>query len=185
MSEGEARRAAMLELGGKAQVREQVREIRAGFLVETFLQDARIGARSMWHSRRVTAAAVLSLGVGIGLNSVIFSAVDAVLLRPLPYRDPDRLVALDQTLKFYRNGLGPAGLAAANFLDWQSQSRSFEGMAVYDRVNTRRVLTVREGATVVTGYNVSANFPLCSVSRRRSAGHSCRTKTIRTPRSWC
>ena len=92
--------------------------------LENFAQDLRYGARSLARSPGFTAVAVIALALGIGANTAIFSVVNAVLLRPLAYRDAGRLVTL---LHF-----GTAPVAAANYLDWRDQSHSFETMAAAD-----------------------------------------------------
>jgi putative ABC transport system permease protein len=90
----EARRAARLELGGVEQVKENVREVRAGAWLDSLLQDLRYGARMLRKNPGFTAVAVLTLALGIGANTAIFSLMDSLLFRRLPVQQPDRLLEL-------------------------------------------------------------------------------------------
>jgi putative ABC transport system permease protein len=92
LSPREARRHALLELGGVEQVEERVREIRMGQFIETAWRDVRLGIRTLVHSPIFTVVTVLSLAVGIGANNAIFSVVNGLLLRPLSYPESERLV---------------------------------------------------------------------------------------------
>jgi predicted permease len=94
MTEEEARRAAKLHLGGIAQTEEVYREARGLHFVETFLQDLRYAARMLSRTPAFTAVIIVSLALGIGANTAIFSAIDAVMLRMLPVEEPQRLVML-------------------------------------------------------------------------------------------
>src|SRR4051794_22158 len=111
LSREEARRQALIELGGIEQVKEQVREVKMGAWIETLWQDTRFAVRTLRRSPGFTLAAVLALALGIGATTAIFSVVDAVLLRPLPYAEPDRLAVIF-------NGTSSA-VSPANFLDWR------------------------------------------------------------------
>src|SRR5262245_7476084 len=91
----EARRAALIELGGKEQVKEKVRETRAGHLIETLWRDLRYGLQMLRRDPGFTAAAVFSLALGIGANTAIFSLMDAVLLKMLPVKNPEQLFFLE------------------------------------------------------------------------------------------
>src|SRR5205823_6686078 len=88
-------------------------------------QDLRYSARTFIKTPAFTAVAVLSLALGIGANTTIFSMCNAMLFKPLPYAEPDRIVMLSER---QRDGK-PGDVAPANFVDWRDASRSFSGMA--------------------------------------------------------
>ena len=92
-----------------------------------FLQDVRYGVRALAKDPGFTAVAILALALGIGANTAIFSVVNGVLLLPLPYRDPDRLMRLAETSP----GFARMAVAYPNFVDWKQQSRSFERLAAF------------------------------------------------------
>ncbi|MGH9430507.1 MAG: ADOP family duplicated permease [Terriglobia bacterium] len=92
-----ARREAMMELGGVEQVKQRVREVRIGTLLDTLFQDLGYGIRQLRRSPGFTAVAVISLALGIGANTAIFSLIDAVMLRMLPVEKPEQLVLLNWT----------------------------------------------------------------------------------------
>jgi putative ABC transport system permease protein len=127
MNEREARQAAMVEVGGIEQVKEEVRAGRTGFALETLLQDIRYGLRSLLKKPGFTLTAVIALALGIGANTAIFSVINGVLLRSLAYADPDRIVTLWE--KSLTGGNQENVISPANFLDWQKQSTSFDAMA--------------------------------------------------------
>jgi predicted permease len=92
LNPAEARRAALIETGGIEQVKERVREVRMGHFLETIWQDLRFSVRMLLKKPGFTLIAVLSLALGIGANTALFSVVDAMLLKPLPVTEPERLV---------------------------------------------------------------------------------------------
>ena len=130
MSPAEACRSAQLTVGGVTQVKEQVREVRAGAWVETVFQDLRYALRTFRRSPVFFLVAVFTLGLGIGANTAIFSVVNAALLRSLPYPDPSRLVVLWGNVK--RTRIERRGASYPDYCDWRDQSRSFAGMAAFD-----------------------------------------------------
>src|SRR3954468_14755851 len=115
------------------------------------LSDLRFASRALLQRPGFTAAAVGTLALGIGANAAIFSVAHAVLLRPLPYRDPERLVlVLADNLKI---GVDGAGLALGDFLDLRRRSRTLSGLAVY--ITRNFDLTGRATPEVVRGVQAS------------------------------
>ncbi|MGH9840159.1 MAG: ABC transporter permease, partial [Blastocatellia bacterium] len=96
-------------------------------LEDEMFQDVRFGVRMLLKQKGFTLVAVLTLALGIGANSAIFSVVNAVLLRPLPYRDPDRLV----TVSYYRAMYDNDSATGADFLEWRDQAKVFEHIGAY------------------------------------------------------
>jgi putative ABC transport system permease protein len=126
MAPAEARRQARAEAGGAAQVKERVRDERAGAALETVARDAAFALRSLRRTPGFAAVAVLTLALGIGATTAIFSAVHAVLLRPLPYPDPDRLTVL--WLNNAQEQIERDVTSFPTFLDWRDAS-AFEALA--------------------------------------------------------
>jgi putative ABC transport system permease protein len=129
MTPEKARREAERRFGRLTRVKEQGYEVRGGRWLETFWQDCRYGARSLRKSRAFTVAALVTLALGIGANTAIFSVVEAVLLRALPYRDADRVVLLWENNRM--RGRPHNVVNPENFLDWRDQSASFDEMAAF------------------------------------------------------
>jgi putative ABC transport system permease protein len=125
LSPAEARRQALLRFGGPQQAKEGHREARSLPLLETLLQDLRFAFRTLRKSLGFTAIAVLTLALGIGASTSIFSVVDAVLLRPLPYPNPQQIVTV---WELSANGRR-MHFADPNFLDFREQNHSLVGLA--------------------------------------------------------
>jgi predicted permease len=115
-------------------------------------QDVRFAVRMLGRSRGLTAIAILALALGIGANTAIFSVVNAVLVRPLPYPNPERLVWLSEV----QPNLPQAPFSAGDFLDFQARSQSFEELAAMHRVNFTE--TGRGSAERLPGMVVTPNF---------------------------
>jgi putative ABC transport system permease protein len=126
----EARRQAILRFGGSVQLKEQQHADRGIPFVDTLRQDLRYAVRALGRNRGFTAAAVLTLGIGIGATTMMFGVVQAVLLRPLPYAQPDRLVRIyeNNPLKHWSKNV----VAPANYADWKAQNTAFEDIAAYE-----------------------------------------------------
>jgi putative ABC transport system permease protein len=120
MAPDEARRAALLETGGIDQVRESVRDERRGAVLENVVRDATFAFRSLRRAPGFALVAVLTLALGIGATAAIFSAVNAVLLRPLPYPDADRLMVL--WLNNRQEQIERDVTSYPTFLDWHEAS---------------------------------------------------------------
>jgi len=153
-SPADAAAAARRELGNEGLIKEVTREQWRGASLDPLFQDARYGVRLLRRSPGFTAVAVTALALGIGANTAIFSVVDGVLLRPLPFPDSGRIVAV-QPLQTQ-----PAPSAAAgsypDFFDWRAQSRSFSAMA--SRRGHGVTLTSLTPAVHLRGQMVSADF---------------------------
>jgi hypothetical protein len=129
MSEAEARRRARVLFGGHEQVKEDCRDSRGTSFVENARQDLRYAARQLRANPTFAVVIILTLALSIGANSAIFSVFHGVLIQPLPYRQPDRLVRI-----FLSNSAYPKfPLNPFDFRDFRARSTSFEEMAAYMR----------------------------------------------------
>jgi len=127
LSPEDARRRALAESGGMEQVKQAVRNSRAGTLAESLGQDIRFGVRQLGRNPAFTWTAVITLGLGIGATTAIFSAVYALLLRPLPYPDADRLMYVFQM--WPKRDWSPAPMVSQDFVAAQSTLKSFQPLA--------------------------------------------------------
>jgi predicted permease len=148
----EARRQAALEFGGMEAIKESCRESRRVHFMETLLQDLRYGLRMLRRNPSFTAVAVVTLALGIGANTAIFSVINGVLLNRLPYQDPDRLVLLHESKVNFEEG----AISYPNFLDWQKDNQVFTAMAAFRF--TGMTLTGQGEAERLTGRMISAGF---------------------------
>jgi predicted permease len=163
LSPRDADAASRRAMGNVTLAREDARSVWMGLSAEGLLQDVRYGARALWKSRAFTAVAVLTLALGIGGGAMMFSVVNGVLLRPLPYRDPGGVVML-WTVDPSR-GVHEAGTSFPTFNDWRGQIRSFDDLAIWQGHAVD--LTGTDAPERVMGALVSANaFTLLGVAPR-------------------
>jgi hypothetical protein len=151
----EARRAALIELGGNENVKEKIREVSAGHQLETLLQDLRYGLRMLGRNPGFAGVVLLSLALGIGANTTIFSLLDAVLLKMLPVKNPEQLFFLE------RGGGPPSPKRSSNltypfFEQLRAQNDALAGVCTFvgGLVNVR----LDRQAEVVQGQRVSGSF---------------------------
>jgi hypothetical protein len=160
MEPDQARRAAKIELGGVEQVKEQVRAVRTGAWMDSLVQDIRLALRVLRKNPGFTAVVVLTLALGIGANTAIFTVAYDVLLRPLPYRNAGKLVMVwedDSLYGFPENTPSPG-----NYSAWKAQNHVFTDMAAYNSGSFN--LTGHGNPEALWGVQVTANmFPLLGV----------------------
>ena len=128
MTREEARYAALRELGGVEQIKEECRDMRRVNYIENLVQDVRYGLRMLARNRGFAAVAIITLALGIGANTAIFSVVDTVLLRPLPFKDPSRLVWATERFPFAH---GAANVISPDFIGWKDRNQVFEQIGAF------------------------------------------------------
>jgi len=148
----EARRQARLQFGSVARATEECREERGISSIEIAASDLRFALRQLRKSPSFTAIAVLTLALGIGANTAVFSIVYSALLKPLPYHDAARLMVLNETTP----KVGVVSVSYPNFLDWRAQSHSFSEVAALQEVSFN--LSGITEPESVSGLAVSPNF---------------------------
>ncbi len=152
----EAERLARIELGGIAQLREAHRETRSLPFIDTLVQDLRYAFRGMRRNAGFTAFTILIAGLGIGASSTVFSVVNALLLRPLPFRDPGRLVRISNG---NGNGNEFTSTQTEHYSDLRELNRSFSDLAGFaDWGVVDRQLTGSGEPDRLTSVPVTANF---------------------------
>jgi putative ABC transport system permease protein len=155
MGQDEARRAARLELGGLQQVKEQVRQVRTGQLLEEFLHDLRYGARTLRKNPAFTVVAILALALGIGANTAMFSVAYGILLRPLPYAHADRVAVV--FMNYFPRDFKFGTMCIRDYQMWKENNRAFENPSLFRGL--RMDIGGREGVPEqVQGASVTAGF---------------------------
>ena len=151
MSPEAAHRAAMREFGNDTRLKEQSHEI-VGFRVETVWQDFRFAIRQLRRSPGFTITAILMLALGIGASVAIFAFVDAALIKPLPYQDPNRLVDVNERAAMFPR----SNLSYQDYVDWKKMNKVFSAMEAY--TGTGYLLNTPSGAEPVQAARVSDGF---------------------------
>ena len=156
----EAERQAHIEFGGYQRVKEECREAMGTHLVETIIQDVGFGWRVLRKSPGFTAVAILTLALGIGANTAVFSVVYAALLRPLPYAAPNQLIALSEVRPQLETPTGDEmpywNASYPDYLDWTRQSKIFRSFAGFSP--QQFLLRGAGGAELVQGGQTTTNF---------------------------
>ena len=161
VSHAAARRAALVELGGVEQVKEEVREIRIGNMLESILHDLRFGMRTLSKNIGFTGVVILALALGIGANTTMFSVAYGILMRPLPYPDAGRVALV--YMHFSPQNFDRGTLCIADYLDWKAQNHAFEEPSIFssrrmDLVGTGEPEQV-QGALVTAGFFSTMQVP--------------------------
>jgi predicted permease len=159
MKREEARYAALRKFGGVAQMKENYRDRRGLMFVETTFQDLRYAARTLRKNPGFTIVVLVTLALGIGANTAIFSVFNALMLRPLPYPNPERLFWVEEISNKTNNRQAAWG---GHFLDWQDHSQTLAGIAAVDS-ETQTLTGAGEPQRVVCGRVSASFFPMLGV----------------------
>lgn len=154
ISEEDAIRQTYLEIGHLQIIKENVREARMGWTLETIWRDVWYSLRALRRAPGFTVAAVVIISLGIGANTAVFSIFSAVLLRPLPYGREDRIVAIWE--KRLREDSARSPIAVADFLDWRNLTKSFSSIALYE--SARQMIIYGDQAELAPSARVTAGF---------------------------
>src|SRR5579863_6412390 len=152
MTAEEARREAMMRLGGVEPIKQIYREQRSVPVVENTLHDFRFALRQLRKNPGFTATAIFILALGMCASVAIFAFVDAALLKPLPYRNPQRLVGVFEKLELCPT----CPLSYPDYVDWKKMNKSFSSLDVYQQ--TGFSLTTKAGAEEVRVARVKDGF---------------------------
>src|SRR5690242_135231 len=150
----DARREALMRFGGVEKFKEECREVRGAPLIESLIQDMRYGVRILFRNPGFTVVAVLTLGLGIGANTAIFSVIYGVLMRPLPYKDGNQLVIVQQQAPLAK--INNIGFSVKEVQDYREQNQTLSDVVEHHSMSFT-LLGGQEPQRVQTGV-VSANF---------------------------
>jgi predicted permease len=157
----EARRAAQRRLGHTEAIKEACRDVRGGGWFESIVRDFRYAVRTLLRAPGFATIAIASLGVGIGASTAVFSLIDAIIVRPLPFTESKRLVILVQHFK--GQNLDNVGVSRADFQSYQTQVRSFEKTAIFHPIAFN--VAGDEAPECILGARVSSDlFPLLGIA---------------------
>ena len=156
MAPDEARRRAKLALGGLESTKEVYRDGRGTRGFEELMADVKYAARALWHDKPLAVAGLVTLAFGIGATTAVFSAVNAVMMRELPFGAPAQLVSIWEGNK--PRGWHKSWVAGANYLDWAERNTTFAGIAAYSDFATSLTLIGQGEPRLLTGVNVTGNF---------------------------
>ena len=152
MSQEQARRDALLRFGNPTVTKERVIGMDAALLLESIAADIRYACRQLIKNPGFACSAILVLALGMGASVAIFAFVDATLIKPLPYKDPNRLVDVTESMSMFHR----ANLSYLDYLDWKKSNTVFTSMEVY--TGTGYMLPAASGAELVRGLRVSDGF---------------------------
>lgn len=152
MSRDEARWAALRSVGGLEQRKEECRDMRGLNLIDNTLQDARFALRQLRKTLGFTITAMMLLALGMGASVAIFAFVDATLIKPLPYKDSARLVAVFESVPMFPR----SNLSYMDYLDWKKMNKVFQSLEVFDRRGL--ILSTAAGAEPVRAARVTDGF---------------------------
>lgn len=156
MSPEEAHRRARVALGGMEPTKELYRQGRDSRAIEEIAADSRYALRALWHDKPLAVAGIVTLAFGIGATTAVFSAVNAVMLRDLPFGNSHEVLALWEENK--ARGWFKVVAAPANYLDWAERNKTFAGLAAYTDYGTNVTLLGHGEPRLLTATYVTGNF---------------------------
>jgi predicted permease len=165
----EAQAAAQRSFGNTSRIQEECREMSTRVAIEALIQDLNYAGRVLWRSRGFALAAIATLALGIGANTAIFSVVYAVLLKPLPYDQPDRLAAIHIEIPQFKGQAASMAERPRDYREWRSHNTMFTDLAIFGAAALN--LTGQGEPERLGGIRVSANlFPVLGVQPMRGRG---------------